>query len=151
MCWHRKPILPSSLTVSAAAVSSLVQKGQRPFAEAASLLPEVRFAFVGTWEDDAVEELRSIAGENVIFTGRLPDDDLRDSYRRAAVYVQASRHEGFGLAVAEAMLAGCVPVATSATRREERLRFAGPDWSGSSARGCTRTTWWSGNFPATQT
>jgi glycosyltransferase involved in cell wall biosynthesis len=28
------------------------------------------------------------------------------------VYVQASRHEGFGLSLAEAMLAGCVPVVT---------------------------------------
>jgi glycosyltransferase involved in cell wall biosynthesis len=30
------------------------------------------------------------------------------------VYVQASRHEGFGLSVAEAMLAGCFPVVSSA-------------------------------------
>ena len=34
---------------------------------------------------------------------------LNDCYRRASVYVQASAHEGFGLSVAEGMLAGLHP------------------------------------------
>ena len=46
-------------------------------------------------------------------------------YRRASVYVQASRHEGFGLAVAEAMLAGCVPVVTDVTAMPEVVDGAG--------------------------
>jgi succinoglycan biosynthesis protein ExoA len=44
---------------------------------------------------------------------------LLDYYAGAAVYVQASRHEGFGMSVAEAMLAGCVPVTTNAGALEE--------------------------------
>ena len=51
---------------------------------------------------------------NVTLTGWVEEDVLNDCYRRASVYVQASAHEGFGLSVAEAMLAGCIPVTTRA-------------------------------------
>ncbi len=44
----------------------------------------------------------------------LTDGELDRLYARASVYVQASRHEGFGMTVAEAMLAGCIPVVTAA-------------------------------------
>jgi glycosyltransferase involved in cell wall biosynthesis len=91
---------------------NLARKGLEPFVAAATLLPEVRFVVVGTWKDDAIEYLRSIAGPNVEFTGWVDDATLDSYYCRAAVYVQASRHEGFGIAVAEAMLAGCIPVVT---------------------------------------
>ena len=47
-------------------------------------------------------------------TGYLSDDELDALFRSAAVYVQASLHEGFGLSLAEAMLAGAVPVVTAA-------------------------------------
>jgi glycosyltransferase involved in cell wall biosynthesis len=116
---------PIALTVGTLVRRTLVQKGQRAFVEAASLLPEVRFVFVGRWEDDAVEELKAIASDNVTFTGRLSDADLQEAYARAGVYVQASRHEGFGLAVAEAMLAGCVPVVMDVTAMPEVVGDAG--------------------------
>ena len=104
---------------------------------AAAELPDVRFVFVGKWHDDAIEVLRELAGDNVEFTGWVSDEELHDLYRRASVYVQASRHEGFGLAVAEAMLAGCVPVVMNVTampevvgrrRRADRLAGAGRRW-----------------------
>ena len=63
--------------------------------------------------------------ENVELTGWLSDDDLQERFRRASVYVQASRHEGFGLAVAEAMLAGCVPVVMDVTAMPEVVGDAG--------------------------
>jgi glycosyltransferase involved in cell wall biosynthesis len=93
---------------------NLERKGHRPFVEAARHLPDVEFVLAGRWSDAAIEELRAAAGANVTFTGYLDDDTLDDYFRRAAVYVQPSRHEGFGLAVAEAMLARCVPVVTNA-------------------------------------
>jgi glycosyltransferase involved in cell wall biosynthesis len=114
-----------ALTVGAIDRSTLVQKGQLPFVQAARELPDVRFVFAGKWLDDAVEELKAAAPENVELTGWLSDDDLHAAYRRAAVYVQASRHEGFGLAVAEAMLAGCVPVVMHATAMPEVVGDAG--------------------------
>jgi glycosyltransferase involved in cell wall biosynthesis len=119
------PKRQEALTVGAIDRTTLVQKGQITFVEAAKLVPDVRFTFAGKWLDDSVEELRARAGENVKFTGWLSDADLHAAYRRAAVYVQASRHEGFGLAVAEAMLAGCVPVVMNVTAMPEVVGDAG--------------------------
>ncbi len=104
---------------------TLVQKGQLPFVRAARELPDVPFVLAGKWLDDAVDELRAAASPNVELTGWLSQDALLERYRRAAVYVQASRHEGFGLAVAEAMLAGCVPVVVNATAMPEVVGEAG--------------------------
>jgi glycosyltransferase involved in cell wall biosynthesis len=114
-----------ALTVGAIDHGTLVQKGQIPFVKAAGELPDVRFVFAGKALDDSIEQLRALAGDNVEFTGWLSDDDLHDVYRRSAVYVQASLHEGFGLAVAEAMLAGCVPVVMDVTAMPEVVGDAG--------------------------
>jgi glycosyltransferase involved in cell wall biosynthesis len=115
----------TALTVGAVDRGTLVQKGQLPFVRAARELPDVPFVLAGKWLDDAVEELRAAAPANVEFTGWLSEEDLFERYRRAAVYVQASRHEGFGLAVAEAMLAGCVPVVVNTTAMPEVVGDAG--------------------------
>jgi glycosyltransferase involved in cell wall biosynthesis len=115
-----------ALTVGAIDRSTLVQKGQLAFVEAARELPDVCFVFAGKWLDDrAVDQLRAAAPPNVELTGWLSDEELRAAYGRAAVYVQASRHEGFGLAVAEAMLAGCVPVVVNVTAMPEVVGDAG--------------------------
>jgi glycosyltransferase involved in cell wall biosynthesis len=110
---------PAALTVGAIDRSTIVQKGQLPFVQAARELPDVRFVLAGKALDDAIDELRAAAPPNVEFTGWLSDEELNAAYRRSAVYVQASRHEGFGLAVAEAMLAGCVPVVMNVTAMPE--------------------------------
>jgi glycosyltransferase involved in cell wall biosynthesis len=102
------------LTVGVVHRWNLERKGHLAFVDAARELPESEFVLAGSWEDDAIDLLRSRAGPNVTFTGYLSDEDLDREFRAAAVYVQASWHEGFGLAVAEAMLAGSVPVVTSA-------------------------------------
>jgi glycosyltransferase involved in cell wall biosynthesis len=114
-----------ALNVGAVDQGTLVQKGQLPFAEASRQLPDVRFVLAGKWLDEAVAELRSRGGSNLELTGWLSDEELLDAYRQAAVYVQASRHEGFGLAVAEAMLAGCVPVVMNVTAMPEVVGDAG--------------------------
>ena len=103
-----------ALTVGNVDRPNLRRKGHEPFVRTAALMPDVNFVLAGAWKDDAIEYLRSIATPNVTFTGWLSDEALCDNYRKAAVYVQASLHEGFGLSVAEAMLAGCIPVVTTA-------------------------------------
>jgi glycosyltransferase involved in cell wall biosynthesis len=108
------PREPVALTVSNVAWLTVERKGLLPFVEAAPFAPEFRFVLVGEWADGAAEFLREVAAPNVELTGRVSDDELADWYRRASVYVQASRHEGFGMTVAEAMLAGCIPVVTAA-------------------------------------
>ena len=116
---------PLALTVSNVARISLERKGLRAFVDAAALVPEVEFVLVGQRLDDAGEQLRSKAAANVRLAGRVSDEELDELYRRASVYVQASQHEGFGLAVAEAMLAGCIPVVTRAGALPEVVGDAG--------------------------
>jgi glycosyltransferase involved in cell wall biosynthesis len=103
-----------ALTVGAVHRWNLERKGHRAFVAAARELPDVEFVLAGRFEDDAIDLLRAEAAPNVTFTGYLSDDELDREFRRAGAYVQASWHEGFGLAVAEAMLAACVPVVTEA-------------------------------------
>jgi glycosyltransferase involved in cell wall biosynthesis len=103
-----------ALTVGIVDRANLARKGLLAFVRAAALLPDVRFVVAGRWDGDAVEQLRREAGDNVELTGWIEQPDLERLYRRAAVYVQASAHEGFGMSVAEAMLAGDIPVVTRA-------------------------------------
>jgi len=51
-------------------------------------------------------------GREVIFTGRVPDEDLPLLYNSARLFVLASREEGFGLPALEAMACGA-PTMTS--------------------------------------
>lgn len=105
---------PLALTVGNVAWLTFDRKGLRSFVEAARLSPGVPFVLVGEWLDSAADLLRELGDGRVELTGRVSDEELADWYRRASVYVQASRHEGFGLSVAEAMLGGCIPVVTKA-------------------------------------
>jgi glycosyltransferase involved in cell wall biosynthesis len=103
-----------AVTIGVVDRRNLDRKGLRAFVEAAAHAPEVRWVVIGPHEGDAGDELRALAGPNVVLTGWIADSERDDWLRRAGAYVQASRHEGFGMSVAEAMLAGCVPVVTPA-------------------------------------
>jgi glycosyltransferase involved in cell wall biosynthesis len=102
------------ITVGGIWQENMLRKGLLPFVRSAAHLPDVRFVHIGKWYDDSIKTLRTAAGDNVEFKGFVSDEDLLDFYQRAAVYVQASMHEGFGMSVAEAMSTGCIPVVTHA-------------------------------------
>jgi len=109
-----KPSEMIILTVGNVDQTNLFRKGHEPFVRAARLLPDMQFRLVGAWLDDAIEYLKSIAPSNVRFLGRLSDEELDLNFREASVYVQASAHEGFGMSLAEGMLAGCIPIVSRA-------------------------------------
>ena len=105
---------PIALTVGVVDRPNLERKRLRSFVEAAAHLPDVAFVLAGRWDDASADELRDHAPPNVTLTGWVEQDVLNRHMRHASVYVQASAHEGFGMSVAEAMLAGCIPVTTRA-------------------------------------
>jgi glycosyltransferase involved in cell wall biosynthesis len=91
--------------------SYIKRKRLDTFVETSVYLPDVRFVLIGRY-NGSIKRLRKIAGSNVMFTGYVSDDSLLHYCRRAKVYCQLSTHEGFGVALAEAMSCCCVPVVT---------------------------------------
>jgi len=85
-------------------------KGIDTFIGAAAYIPGARFEVVGLREEDIPGEVN--IPENVDFLGRLDQEQLIDHYQRAKVCCQLSFVESFGVALAEAMACGCVPVVT---------------------------------------
>lgn len=109
-----KPIkkINQILTVGTVSRYELFRKGLATFVKSAEFLPEHRFKLVGPWKDDAVDQLKSWNQDNVVYTGFLSENELFQSMGESKVYVQVSHHEGFGMALAEAMLFECIPVVT---------------------------------------
>src|ERR1700759_3817163 len=106
------------------------QKGSDLFVEAMCRLlpkyPDFCAVVVGLTTVDNVPFVeglkRGIAaaglGERIRFLGELPIDEVPLWYQRISIYVFASRVEGFGLTILEAMAAGDAVVATRAGAAE---------------------------------
>ncbi|HSG00430.1 MAG TPA: glycosyltransferase family 4 protein, partial [Vicinamibacterales bacterium] len=92
---------------------------------AASAHPERRFEVIGPMRAGALGRLGLKPPENVTLTGPLYGAELKGRLAAARVYLQPSRHESFGCAVAEAMLTGCVPVVTRSSALPEVVGDAG--------------------------
>ncbi|WP_425053341.1 glycosyltransferase family 4 protein [Psychromarinibacter sp. S121] len=75
---------------------------------------------VGKTHDPAIADaLAALIGElgltgRVVLTGELSDAALADAYRSARVFALATRYEGYGMALAEALTYG-LPIVTCAT------------------------------------
>jgi glycosyltransferase involved in cell wall biosynthesis len=66
-----------------------------------------------------------LLNDRFIFTGPVSDDELAVYYRRAAVYISLSEHEGFCAPLVEAMAADVPVLAYSAAAVPETLGGAG--------------------------
>lgn len=89
----------------------------RAFKKVYTSNPDIHLVIAGPGEKDYVAELKRLTKElkingNVTFTGMLVGNAVHEAYRAAELLVLPSLQENFGIAVAEAMAAGC-PVVVS--------------------------------------
>jgi mannosylfructose-phosphate synthase len=61
--------------------------------------------------------------DHIVWTHYIPDDELVDYYRSAAVFSLSSRYEPFGMVAIEAMACGTPTVVTAHSGLAEVLRF----------------------------
>jgi len=88
------------------------EKRMEVFLEIARRLPSLRFAIIGSVAPDHepyFQRLQARAPVNASFI-IAPLRKVRDIIGRAKVYVHSAQNEHFGIAIVEAMAAGCVPV-----------------------------------------
>ena len=104
---ERSGILTVATGLGSASTRAL--KGVDLIIACAKAFPELRFTVVGL-DRSHVEDLP----ENVAAVRVMPQEELLQLYRQARFYLQLSMSEGFGCALAEAMLCGCVPVVSNA-------------------------------------
>jgi glycosyltransferase involved in cell wall biosynthesis len=87
------------------------------FARVLQRFPDASLVLAGSGDTALVAELQAQAGElgitdNIIWTGFLKGEDKRAAFTDADVFVLPSWSENFGIAVVEAMAAGCPVVVT---------------------------------------
>lgn len=100
------------LTVATGGVDAIKVKGLDTFIKAASFLPGVRFIIIGL-SDESIKILESMrSSDNIEMRGHVDQERLIGYYQKAKVYCQLSYRESFGVAMAEAMACGCIPVAS---------------------------------------
>lgn len=87
-------------------------KGIDTFAEVARLLPHIPFCVVGL-NKDKLEHHVNLFPPNLQVIDSLPHEELIGLYLEAKIYCQLSRVESFGVALAEAVSYGCIPLITN--------------------------------------
>lgn len=89
----------------------------RAFQKVHAAYPDIHLVIAGPGDKGYMAKLEQLTkelkvNENVTFTGMLDSSAVREAYRAAELLVLPSLQENFGIAVAEAMAAGC-PVVVS--------------------------------------
>lgn len=85
-------------------------KGLDLFIECARSFPEYEFTIIGKIS----KEFQFEAPPNLTIIDFIPNDKLPSKMSEFEFYCQLSMSEGFGVALAEAMSAGCVPIVSKA-------------------------------------
>lgn len=102
----------------------------KAFAQVRQNAPDLarELVFVGGYDekDIAWRAARAAAdeaglGDSVRFTGKVSDEEVRQAFDKASVYVSASRHEGFGVPLIEAAHRGLPVVALDSSGVGETL------------------------------
>ena len=114
-----------AVTVASGLGDIIVLKGLKAFIEAAALLPQVKFAILGLTPENQQAIKGMIKSDNVELSGYMSQQDLLAYYQRARVFCQLSYRESFGIATAEAMACGCIPVVTDRGALPEVVGDAG--------------------------
>lgn len=100
------------ITIASGLGDVIKLKGLDVFLKAAELLPNVEFIILGLTNENMLALQKMISSGNVKLYGYMSQEELLNYYQKAKVYCQLSYRESFGLATAEAMACGCVPVIT---------------------------------------
>lgn len=110
--------------------SFMPYKNVETLISAAAQLPDYRLHLLSKIQPTRRTELERIAGENVIFHNGISDDDYRELLATSAALLTASRDEGYGLPVVEALASGCPVVLSDIPIFREiapSASFASPD------------------------
>ena len=100
------------ITVASGTKNVIKLKGIDTFAKAAEHIPGTRFLVLGLSDKDREFLGAKCPSPNLELSGYMSQTDLIKYYQKAKVYCQLSYRESFGVALAEAMACGCVPVFT---------------------------------------
>lgn len=105
-------------------VQTYLIKGIDTFIEAARIQPHYEFLIIGL-NLSVIEELQIKVPDNVQVLPKVEHKELIAYYQKAKVYCQLSRSESFGVALAESIYYGCIPVITNVGGMKEVINEKG--------------------------
>jgi glycosyltransferase involved in cell wall biosynthesis len=96
--------IPNRLITVAGGMQVASLKGLDLIFEVAGQASEYEFVVVG------MEKPELDLPSNIVFKGRMSPQELAKEYNQSSYYLQLSVWEGFGCALCEAMMCGCIPI-----------------------------------------
>lgn len=109
--WHISPELKKEGKSFIAVLSEeqYILKGADLIIELARRFPDCHFKIAGMQKPEGLNGQLS----NLVFLGKITRERLLQEFQKSTFYFQLSVFEGFGCALCEAMLCGCIPVVSA--------------------------------------